>query len=141
MSLLCFMPRLLVPTLVVLAATASVISLTFPIPMHSIATSVSSSVLTAINPEILLEYSTSTLACGSSPQTCYEQIVEYTTTARWSGQTTHAETLTLTSVTSVLIAFSGLWGNALAVLFLFLLLISAALLAKSTFFRRKGRTN
>jgi hypothetical protein len=141
MSLLCFMPRFLVPTLVVLAATASIVSLTFPIPMQSASTSVSSSLLTAINPEILLDYSTSTITCGGSPQTCYEQIVEYTTTATWSGQTTHVETLTLTSVTSVLIAFSGLWGTVLAILFLFLLLISSALLAKSTFFRRKGRTN
>jgi hypothetical protein len=141
MSLLCFMPRLLVPTLVILAATASTLSLTFPIPIQSISTSVSSSVLTAINPEILLDYSTSTLTCGGSPQTCYEQIVEYTTVSTWSGQTTHAETLTLTSVTSVLIAFSGLWGNVLAILFLFLLLVSAALLVKSTVFRQTRRTD
>lgn len=141
MSLRCIMPRFLVPALVVFAAAASVLSLAVPIPFHSTSTYVSSSILRAINPEILLDYSTSTITCAGSPQTCYEQIIQYTTTATWSGETTHVETLTLTSMTLVPIAFSTLWGNLLAVLSLLLLLISCALLAKSTIFRHTTGMN
>jgi hypothetical protein len=135
------MRRLLVSALVVFAAAASILSITFPIPLPSISTYVSSSVLTAINPETIVDYSTSTVTCAGSPPACYEQILQYTTTATWSAETTHVKTLSSTSTTLVPIAFSGLWGNISTVLFLLLLLISGALLAKSTIFRHTMKTD
>jgi hypothetical protein len=135
------MPRLLVPVLVVLAAVAGIISLTVPLPLYSTSTYVSSSVLTAINVETILDYSTSTVTCASSSQACYEQIMEYTTSATWSAETTHVETLFSTSITYASIAFRGLWGSVLAALSLLLLLIGCALLAKSAIFTSASRTN
>jgi hypothetical protein len=135
------MQRLLVSALVAFAATASILSLTYPIPLHSTATYVSSSILTAINPEILVDYSTSTLTCAGSPQTCYEQIIGYTTTTTWSGETTQMQTLASTSTTLVPIAFSGSWGNVSAILSILLLFISGALLAKNMIFRHTARMN
>jgi hypothetical protein len=141
MSLRCIMPRLLVSALVVLAGAASVLSLAFPIPLYSISTYVSSSVLTAINPEIILDYSTSIVTCAGSPPACYEQIMQYTTTATWSAETTHVQTLFSTSITHVPIGFSGVWGSVSAALSLLLLLIGCALLAKSVIFTRTAKTD
>lgn len=125
------MRRLLVLTLITLASIASIWSLLYSLPMYVTSTYVSTSVRTAINPEVLVDYSTVAISCMGAPPTCYQQIVPYTFTETWSARTTEAGTIFSTSTTYVPIAISGLVGNLALFSFLILLLVGLAMLAKN----------
>jgi hypothetical protein len=131
------MRRLLVLTLIVLASIASIISLAYPVPTYVMSSHLFTSVRTAINPEVLIDYSTGTVSCAGSPPKCYQQIAPFTLTETWSGQTTNAGTIHSTSTTYVPIAISGIGGNLALLSSLILLFVSLAMLVKNMFADRR----
>jgi hypothetical protein len=106
--------------------------------MYVSSTYLSTSVRTAINPEVLVDYSTATVTCTGSLSICYQQIVPYTHTETWNARTTEAGTILSTSMTDVTIATSGVLGNLMLIFSLIILFIGLAMLAKNGFAHRKA---
>jgi len=122
------MKPLIVPGLLILIGAISLGSLfSFAVPKVIVSTYVTPSILTAIAPEILLDYTTTTVSCTGTGPVCFVQVSPYTYTATWSGQTTPMIPVSATTTTFVAYAFSGLPGD-LAVLFALVLLIAGIIL-------------
>jgi len=136
--LILIMRRALVLTFIVLASIASVFSLVYRIPVHVQSTYLSTSVRTAINPEVLVDYSTATVTCTGSLSICYQHIVPYTHTETWSARTTEAGTILSTSMRYVPIATSGVAGNMALLVSLIVLSVALAMFAKDGFAGRKS---
>lgn len=115
------MIRPLVPVLLILLAAISLGSLVYiTVPNGITSTYLTASIETAINPEILLDYSTSTISCTGITPVCYEQVYPYTTTETWSAQTTHIVLALSTSTSYVPYATSGTSaGIAIVLIILF----------------------
>jgi len=127
------MRRFLLLTFIMLASIASILSLVYRIPMYVTSSYLSTSVRTAINPEVLVDYSTATVSCTGAPSVCFRQIIPYTHTETWSAQTTETGTILLTSITYVPFASSGVGGNLAVLFFLILLFAGLAMLVKRRF--------
>ncbi len=79
----------LVLILLVLVTIVSVIGLTYPwVPEYGTSSYSTESTATAVNPEFLLDYSTSTITCTGAAPVWFEQVYPYTRTETWSAQTT-----------------------------------------------------
>jgi len=125
------MKRLLVPVLMILVAIISFGSLFYiAVPQNVTSTFSSSSTFTAVNTEILLDYSTSTVSCAGTPPICYDQVSPYTYTETWSAQTTHVVLVLSTSMSRVQYAASGTGGGIAVVTVLILLVTGMVLLAR-----------
>ena len=86
--------------------------------------------LTGIAPEILLDYSTSTVSCTGISPLCFVQIYPYTYTETWSAQTTPIIPLSTTATSYVAYANSGTTGGIVVLSMLILLVGGIALLAR-----------
>jgi hypothetical protein len=102
------------------------------VPEYRIFTHVSTTVFTAINPELLLDYSTKTITCSGN--ICYLQMIPYTTTETWSNQVTHTVTISSTHTNPVAYIIGGP-GIIAVLLVLIVLLGGIGLFAKE---RRMG---
>jgi hypothetical protein len=124
----------MIPLLMILVALVSLGTLAYtPVKKNSTLTHFSTSVATAINPEILLDYSTSTVTCYGIAQVCYEQVLPYTMTVTWSAETTLTVPLYSTSTSDVPYASGGVGGNIAVGLALTLLFVGIGLLARNRF--------
>lgn len=122
------MIRHLIPVLMILVAVASLGSLFYITgPRIAASTYIVTSTLTAANPEILLDYSTSTVSCTGVTPVCFVQVYPYTYTETWSAQTTPIIPLSTTATSYVAYAASGPTGG-FAVLSMLILLIGGIVL-------------
>jgi hypothetical protein len=113
----------------ILVAVVSLSTLPFvKVPEYRSSTHLSTTVVTAINPEILLDYTISRVSC-SSISVCYEQVSPYTFTETWSAQVTHTMTIFSTRTNSVVYILSGS-GIIAGLLVLIVLLGGIGLFAK-----------
>ena len=124
------MIRPLIPALMILVAAISLGSLIYiAVPQNVTSTFSSSSIYTAINTEILPDYSTSTVTCVGTPPTCFDRVFQYTYTETWSAQTTHVVLVLSTLTSHVQYATAGAGGIAV-VMVLILLFMGIVLLAR-----------
>ncbi len=132
------MKPLIVPGLLILIGVISLGSLFyFAVPKVVVSTYVTPSILTAIAPEILLDYTTTTVSCTGTGPVCFVQVSPYTYTATWSGQTTPMLPVSATTTTLVAYAFSGPPGD-LAVIFTLVLLLAGVVLLTRNHWRRNS---
>ncbi|MGA2783746.1 MAG: cation transporter [Candidatus Bathyarchaeia archaeon] len=122
------MSRLLLPALLILVAVVSLGVIVFaPLPEYTNTTRFTSILVTVINPEILLDYTISTISCSGT--VCPQQVSPYTYTETWSVQVTNTIALFSTATNYVVYATSGL-GEIAIFLFLFIFLIGSGLLVR-----------
>ena len=134
------MKPIIVPGLLILIGLISLGSLFyFAVPKVVVSTYVTPSILTAVAPEILLDYTTTTVSCTGTAPVCFVQVSPYTYTATWSGQTTPMLPVSATATTLVAYAFSGPSGD-IAVLFTLILLITGIVLFARNHWRSDTRT-
>ena len=124
--------RPLIPALMILVGIISLVSLFYiTVPKIITFTYLAPSILTGVAPEILLDYSTSTVTCTGTAPVCFVQVSPYTYTETWSAQTTPMLPVSSTTTTYVAYAASGLLGNMGILLVLVLLFGGIILFAKS----------
>jgi hypothetical protein len=139
MKIKCFMIRRLVPVLMILVAVASLGSLFYiTVPRTSASTYIAMSTLTAVVPEILLDYSTSTVSCTGVTPVCFVQVYPYTYTETWSAQTTPILLRFTTSTSHVALVNSGSIGDVAVLCMLFLLVGGIALVTRDIRRKRSG---
>lgn len=125
------MLRTLAPALMILVAAISLGSMVYVTVPQNITTAYSSSTtVTAVNAEILLDYSTSTINCPGTPSTCFMQVSPFTYTETYSGQTTQIVMVPSTSTSQIQYVASGVGGDIGVVLVLSLLAVGIVLLAR-----------
>jgi len=123
--------RPLIPVLIILIGISSLVSLFYiTVPKIIAFTYLSPSTLTGVAPEILLDYSTSTVTCTGTAPVCFVQVSPYTYTETWSAQTTPMLPVSSTTTTYVAYAASGFLGDIGVLLVLVLLLGGIILFAK-----------
>jgi len=131
------MPRHLLTIFMIAAAVMSLGVVTYTrVPVHTTTTFSLTTVETAVNPEILLDYSETTVTCLST--VCYKNVVPYTTTETWSAQTIHTVPVFSTSYRLVPFAISGLGGNVGVLIGLILLAGSVGLTARKRFIKHSS---
>ena len=122
------MKRSIIPGLLILIGVISLSSLFFfAAPKIVVSTYMTPSILTAMVPEILLDYTTRTASCTGVAPVCFVQVSPYTYTETWSGQTTPMMPVSATATTYVAYASTGLPGD-LAVLFTIAILVAGIVL-------------
>ena len=125
------MIRRVIPALMILGAIVSLGSLFYiTVPRITTSTYMVTSTLTGIAPEILLDYSTSTVSCTGISPVCFVQIYPYTYTETWSAQTTPIIPLSTTATSHVAYANSSTTGGIVVLSMLILLVGGIALLAR-----------
>lgn len=124
--------RSAVPVLMIIAAVAGLAAIAYPtVPQYATATDTLVITSAEVHPEIVIDYSYSTVTCLVTPSaSCYVQVSPHTATETRSGQI--AETaLSLSASTSyVPFVFSGLAGAFALVTMLILLLIAVLMIAR-----------
>jgi len=125
------MKRPIIPGLLILIGVISLSSLFyFEVPKVVVSTYVTTSILTAVAPEILLDYTTRTVSCTGVAPVCFVQVSPYTYTETWSAQTTPMMLVSSTSTTFVAYAARGLGGEISVLLILIILIGGIILFAK-----------
>ena len=125
------MLRALAPVLMILVAVIGIGSMVFvTVPQNVTVAYSSPTIVTAVNAELLLDYSTSTISCPGTPQTCFMQVYPFTYTETWSAQTTQIVMVLSTSTSQVQYVASGVGGGIGVVLVLGLLGVGIVLLAR-----------
>jgi hypothetical protein len=122
------MSRLLLPALLILVAVVSLGVIAFaPLPEYTGTTRFTSIVATAINPEILLDYTISTVSCSGT--VCSQLVSPYTYTETLSVRVTHTIGFFSIRTSYIIYATRGL-GEIAIILFLFIFLSGGGLLAR-----------
>ena len=130
----------IVPGLLILIGVISLSSFfAFTVPKVVVTTYMTSSILTANEREILLDYTTTTISCTGVAPVCFVEVSPYTYTATWSGQTTPMLPVSSTTTTHVAYASSGLQGD-LAAFITLLLIIGGIVLFTIAHWRRNSDT-
>jgi len=125
------MLRTLAPALVILVAVISLGSMVFVTVQRSVTVESSSpTIVTAVNTELLEDYSTSTISCPGTPPTCFMQVYPFTYHETWSGQTTQVVIVHSTSIGQIQFVASGLGGDVGVALALALLCAAIVLLLR-----------
>jgi hypothetical protein len=113
-------------------AAASLAAMAYPtIPRYATATN--SSILTSaeIHPEIVIDYSYSTVTCFMTPSvSCYVLVSPYTATETRSGQITETMLVLSASTNYVPYVFSGLAGAFALVMVLIVLLVGIMMITR-----------
>ncbi len=134
------MIRRLIPVLMILVAVVSLGSFFYiTVPRITASTYIDTSTLTGIAPEILLDYSTSTVSCTGITPVCFVQVYPYTYTETWSAQTTPIMPLYTTATSYVAYANSGTTGDIAVLSMLILLVGGIVLLARELRRNRSGK--
>jgi hypothetical protein len=124
--------RSFVPVLIIIVAAASLAAMAYPtIPRYATATN--SSILTSaeIHPEIVIDYSYSTVTCFMTPSvSCYVLVSPYTATETRSGQITETMLVLSASTNYVPYVFSGLAGAFALVMVLIVLLVGIMMITR-----------
>jgi hypothetical protein len=120
------------PVLMIIAAVAGLAAIAYPtVPHYATATGTSVLTSTEIHPEIVIDYSYSTVTCLATPSaSCFVQVSPYTATETRSGQI--AETvLSLSASTSyVPYVFSGLAGAFASAMVVILFLVAVLMIVR-----------
>ena len=125
------MLRVLAPVLMILVAAVSLGSMFFvTVPQNVTVAYSSPTTVAAVNAEILLDYSTSTISCPGTPPTCFMQVYPFTYTETWSAQTTQIVRVLSTSTSQIQYVTSGAGGDIGVMLMLGLLSLGIVLLAR-----------
>jgi len=125
------MKNLYAPGLLILIGVISFASLfTFTVPKVVVTTYMSSSVMTGIAREILLDYTTTTISCTGASPSCFVEVSPYTYTATWNGQTTPLVPVFSTATSQIVYAFTGLQGELATLIALIFITIGIFLLTK-----------
>ena len=125
------MSRLMAPVLLIVVAAISLSLMVFvKVPQNVAVAYPSSTTVTAVNAEILLDYSTSTITCPGTPPTCFMQVYPFTYTDTWSAQSTQIVMALSTSTSQIQFVASGVGGDIGVALILGLLGVGIVLLAK-----------
>jgi len=115
----------------ILVAVISLGSMVFvTVPQNVTVAYSSPTTVTAVNAELLLDYSTSTISCPGTPQTCFMQVYPFTYTETWSAQTTQIVMVLSTSTSQIQYVASGVGGDIGIVIVLSLLGVGIVLLAR-----------
>jgi len=134
------MVRYLIPVLMILVAVASLGSLFYiTVPRNTASTYIVTSTLTAVAPEILLDYSTSTVNCTGVTPVCFAHVYPYTYTKTWSAQTTPIIPLSTIATSYAAYATSGPTGD-IAVLSTLILLVGGIVLVARDLWRKRSGT-
>ncbi len=130
------MSRYVVPFLLLLVAIVSVVALAYPwIPSYTTSSYYTQTTATAVNPEFLLNYSTSTITCTGTTPVCFEQVYPYTRTETWSAQTT-LTVLVLSSSTNY-VAYANTARGKIVVLLGFIIIIGVV----TVFMKHRSRSH
>ena len=97
------MSRLLLPILLILVSILGLGAVNFMTVMtYTTYTSSTTTILTEVNPEILLDYSYANVSCATVPASnCFQQVSPYTETQMWTGQTTQTVPALSTSASQI----------------------------------------
>jgi len=129
----------LIPAMLFMTGLIGLASLfSIKVPKVVIDTYMTPSILKAVEPEILLDYSTRTVSCTGVSPSCFVQVSPYTYTATWSGQTTPILPISVTTTTLVAYALNGSSGS-LAVFFALVLLTVSIVLVARNHWRNKNK--
>ena len=135
------MIRRLIPVLMILVAVVSLGSLFYiTVPRITASTYIVTSTLTAVAPEILLDYSTATVSCTGITPVCFVQVYPYTYTETWSAQTTPIIPLSTTATSYVAYANSSTIGDIAVLSMLILLVGGIALVARDLRRKQSGKS-
>ena len=135
------MKNLYAPGLLILIGVISFASLfTFTVPKVVVTTYMSSSVMTGIAREILLDYTTTTISCTGASPSCFVEVSPYTYTATWIGQTTPLLPVSSTTTIQVVYASTGLEGDLAVLVALALLVVGVATFTIS-YWRRNSNSS
>jgi hypothetical protein len=126
------MPSKLIPTIMILVALLSLGSLFYiTVPQNITSSYESTTTLTAINPMIMVDYSTSIVSCTGTTPVCFGEVILFTYTVTFSGQTTITSLTPSTSTSHVRYATSGTGGGIAIALATILLFAGAFLLSRN----------
>lgn len=126
------MLRQLIPAIMILVALLSLGSMIYiTVPQNITSSYTSTTILTAVNLEIMADYSTSSLSCTGTAPVCFGQVFPFTDTETFSGQTTLTLLTLSTSTSQVRYATSGTGGGIAVALVTILFFAGALLLARN----------
>ena len=124
--------RSAVPALMIIAAVAGLAAIAYPTVPQS-ATATGTLVLTSaeVHPEIVVDYSYSTVTCLATPAaSCYVQVSPYTATETRSDQIAETVLSLWASTSYVPYLFSGLGGAFALAVVVILLLVAVLMIAR-----------
>jgi len=124
--------RSAVPALMIIVAAASLAAIAYPtVPQYATTTNSSMLTSTEIHPEVVIDYSYSTVTCFATPSvSCYVLVSPYTATETRSGQITETVLFLSASTNYVPYALSGLAGAFVLAMVLILLAVGVMVIAR-----------
>jgi hypothetical protein len=124
--------RSAVPVFLIIAAVAGLAVIAYPsVPRYTTATGTSVLTSTEIHPEIVIDYSYSTVTCLVTPSaSCYVQVSPYTATETRSGQIAETVLSRSASTSFAPYVFSGIAGALALVVVLILFLVAVWMIAR-----------
>ncbi len=126
------MLRQLIPAIMILVALLILGSLVYiTIPQKLTSSYTSTTILTAVNLEIIADYSTSSASCTGTAPVCFGQVFPFTHTETYSGETTLTIQTPSTSTNHVPYATGGTGGAITVALVTILFFAGVVLLARN----------